>query len=438
MKNTIKQVLQTLKDDFGISIFNDPKQFKAALTDVPITTEAKKIRNLLNIAICDMRAYSRLEAAFTNKNSLMADNLAGEMSRDYGIDRCDTQVVIACVAELLGYASTNEAGVSSPTNANTPTGATTGGTFTIAQAAGATAAGTISVSPTDITILGSESCGNKVSVTCSTGSHAWKATTSDSWITITGGHSGVGTGEVEYEVKANTGKKRTGKIEIAGKRVTITQGERKVKSVKPWKKVVSFLVVAGSIASILSCLVLFVPEGCGTDIVPVPYVIGMMQTQAESAMKNAGFTVDIHTENSDKVPRGEVIRRSPVAVSLRKGEAVIIYVSSGKVPLPPLTPPTPPPSGALTATGFGLSSNNPPTPQDWLMACRAAEADARRNLAERIKGVRVGAATTFAGTTLESDIIRTDVSAVITNAVKISENRNSDGSCQVTIQLMQN
>jgi formylglycine-generating enzyme required for sulfatase activity len=104
MKNTIKQILETLKNTFGDSIFTDPKRFKAALADVRIESDGKKIRNLLNIAICDIRAYSRLEKAFANKNLFVVDNLVMEMSDDYTIKEDAAKIVIECIAELLGHA----------------------------------------------------------------------------------------------------------------------------------------------------------------------------------------------------------------------------------------------------------------------------------------------------------------------------------------------
>jgi len=103
MKTTIKQALQTLNYHFGASIFSSPKQFKAALADVPIESDAKKIRNLLNIAICEMKAYSRLESALSNKNNFAVDNLSAELSSDFSIEKPVAQMIIECVAELLGY-----------------------------------------------------------------------------------------------------------------------------------------------------------------------------------------------------------------------------------------------------------------------------------------------------------------------------------------------
>jgi len=108
MEDTIRQVLQEIKNAFGVSIFNNPEQFKSALKDVQIATNAKPIRNLLDIAICDMQAYSRLESASNSSDrSFVLGNLISEMSSDYKIDKHNTQIVIECIAELLGYNRSN-------------------------------------------------------------------------------------------------------------------------------------------------------------------------------------------------------------------------------------------------------------------------------------------------------------------------------------------
>jgi hypothetical protein len=53
---------------------------------------------------------------------------------------------------------------------------------------------------------------------------AWTATTNVSWISITSGSSGIGSGTVIYSVQANTSSlQRTGIIKIAGKNFTIIQ-----------------------------------------------------------------------------------------------------------------------------------------------------------------------------------------------------------------------
>jgi uncharacterized protein (TIGR02145 family) len=102
VKTTIKQVLQTLNTHFVASIFSNPRQFKAALADVPIETDGKRIRNLLNIAMCEMKAYSRLESSLSN-NTFVVDNLSAELSSDFMIDVSAAKMVIESIAELLGY-----------------------------------------------------------------------------------------------------------------------------------------------------------------------------------------------------------------------------------------------------------------------------------------------------------------------------------------------
>jgi formylglycine-generating enzyme required for sulfatase activity len=102
MKATIKQILQVLNGHFGASIFLDPRQFKSALADVPIEIDAKKVRNLLNTAIEDIKAYPRLELALADNNPFVIDNLVVEML-DHWPEKATAQVVIECIAELLGY-----------------------------------------------------------------------------------------------------------------------------------------------------------------------------------------------------------------------------------------------------------------------------------------------------------------------------------------------
>ena len=61
-----------------------------------------------------------------------------------------------------------------------------------------------------------------VSVTTS-GGCPWSATSSDSWITISSGASGSGSGQVGYSVAANTGPARQGSLSIAGRTFAISQ-----------------------------------------------------------------------------------------------------------------------------------------------------------------------------------------------------------------------
>ncbi|MCL2054434.1 MAG: DUF6273 domain-containing protein [Oscillospiraceae bacterium] len=104
MKNQIIQALHKIKDHFGTEIFNNPRQFKAILSDVPFETDAKKIRNLLNISICEMKVYSRLEKGLAKNNTFVVGNLIDEMVRDYYPDENTVKIVIETMAEeLFGY-----------------------------------------------------------------------------------------------------------------------------------------------------------------------------------------------------------------------------------------------------------------------------------------------------------------------------------------------
>jgi len=115
MRDVIRQILQQLNKDFGGSIFVNPKRFKAALEDLQIETDAKKVRHLLNVAIRDMQIYSRLESELSN-NPFIIDNLMIEMSSDFMIDKDVAKLVIESIAELLGYIPKYE--ISSETDDN--------------------------------------------------------------------------------------------------------------------------------------------------------------------------------------------------------------------------------------------------------------------------------------------------------------------------------
>ena len=51
----------------------------------------------------------------------------------------------------------------------------------------------------------------------------WTATSNASWLTITSGASGTGSGDVTYSVAANSGGVRTGTLTIADQTLTVTQ-----------------------------------------------------------------------------------------------------------------------------------------------------------------------------------------------------------------------
>ncbi len=93
-------------------------------------------------------------------------------------------------------------------------------TFTVTQDAG-TSSCTYSISPTSQSFAATSGSG---SVNVSTQANcAWTATSNASWITITSGTPGNGSGTLNYSVAANTGPARTGTITIAGLTFTVTQ-----------------------------------------------------------------------------------------------------------------------------------------------------------------------------------------------------------------------
>ncbi len=91
----------------------------------------------------------------------------------------------------------------------------------------------------------------------------------------------------------------------------------------------------------------------------------------------------------------------------------------------------------LRAEGFGLPPNDPgmhPTERQ-LLARRAAQADAMRNLAERVNGVQVAGDTIVQDFMTRSDTIRTRVRAFIQSARIVSEASLPDGAYQVEVEM---
>jgi len=73
---------------------------------------------------------------------------------------------------------------------------------------------------------GNQAGSGNIAVTPSTGACAWTASTSDSWISVTSGSSGIGNGTVAYSVSPNaTGSARTGKISIDNQDIYILQAQ---------------------------------------------------------------------------------------------------------------------------------------------------------------------------------------------------------------------
>ena len=91
--------------------------------------------------------------------------------------------------------------------------------------------------------------------------------------------------------------------------------------------------------------------------------------------------------------------------------------------------------GRITAEGFGTPPANAYGAKANIMARRAAIVDAQRNLAEQVNGVQVDAETTVENFVINSDIVKTKVSALIKGAVVIEEHAMPDGSYRVIMSM---
>jgi uncharacterized protein YkwD len=107
MKNTIIQALQDIFNIYGEGAFTNPFQFKNTLGDVfgnrgVASSEAKRLRNLLTIAVVDMQAYTRMKEALAKNELHIISNLISEMDRIYDVKEESAKIVMGCIALLLG------------------------------------------------------------------------------------------------------------------------------------------------------------------------------------------------------------------------------------------------------------------------------------------------------------------------------------------------
>lgn len=91
----------------------------------------------------------------------------------------------------------------------------------------------------------------------------------------------------------------------------------------------------------------------------------------------------------------------------------------------------------LTALGYGAPGSFPQyTPgQQKLMAMRAAQVDAYRNLAEQVYGFRVWGNTVVSAFTTQNDNVRSYVDAFIRGARVVNMSAVADGNFEATVEL---
>lgn len=91
----------------------------------------------------------------------------------------------------------------------------------------------------------------------------------------------------------------------------------------------------------------------------------------------------------------------------------------------------------LTAVGYGAISGYGQynQAQQKLMAMRAAQVDAYRNLAEQVQGFRIWGGTAVSAFATQSDSIRTYVDAYVRGARVVSVVPMADGNYEATVEL---
>jgi hypothetical protein len=90
----------------------------------------------------------------------------------------------------------------------------------------------------------------------------------------------------------------------------------------------------------------------------------------------------------------------------------------------------------LQATGHGATPADAQSPaQGQLLACRAANVDAKRMLLEQLGGVAVDSETHVRDLIVKSDTIRTRAEGYIQHAKVVSEQTKPDGTCEVKVEI---
>lgn len=112
----------------------------------------------------------------------------------------------------------------------------------------------------------------------------------------------------------------------------------------------------------------------------------------------------------------------------RKNSFVLIFAGIFSLLSAPASSTTYSEEGLIIAKGFGATdlSKFPIKSQAKMMAKRAAQVDAQRNLAEQIKGLRLTGGTTMEDFEVSKDIVATRVKAVLNGAFELEQESSAD------------
>ncbi|MCG3192800.1 MAG: hypothetical protein DIJKHBIC_02047 [Thermoanaerobaculia bacterium] len=128
-------------------------------------------------------------------------------------------ITITGGASGTGNGPVNYDVAANPGGLRTGTITANGQTFTVNQATDCA----YPLNPASVSLSSAAATGQTFQVQ-TTGTCPWTATSSDSWITLTGGTSGTGAGVVTYDVESNVGPARAGTIVVSGTAFTVNQG----------------------------------------------------------------------------------------------------------------------------------------------------------------------------------------------------------------------
>lgn len=90
--------------------------------------------------------------------------------------------------------------------------------------------------------------------------------------------------------------------------------------------------------------------------------------------------------------------------------------------------------GTVSAIGYGVATGKMPEAKKRLMARRAAQIDAYRNLAELVNGVKVTSDTSVRDMVVENDKVKTSVNALIKGAA-ITSDEYENGMAIITVTM---